>query len=160
MRQCCLHLRAQFSEQRLLVRTPAGRLLAFHYRHRIIERIVHAVAFGPPVMIDQEVAGHAGHPGCKSAVRRAVAPERPVHPQEHILRQVLGFCPVAGKPIADVEDAARMATHKLLPGRAVSLEAFWTSWASCSNETQPRILKSFPKAPELPLPITRLRRLP
>ena len=36
----------------------------------------------------------------------------------------------------------------------------WTSWASCSNENQPLILKSFPKAPELPHPTTHLRRLP
>ena len=36
----------------------------------------------------------------------------------------------------------------------------WTSWASCSNETQPRILKSFSKAPELPRSTTFPRRLP
>src|SRR5262249_23303698 len=36
----------------------------------------------------------------------------------------------------------------------------WTRWASCSNENQPLILKSFSKAPELPRPTTRLRRLP
>ena len=33
------------------------------------------------------------------------------------------FGSIAREAVADVEDAARMATHKFLPGRAVALEA-------------------------------------
>src|SRR5262245_63382143 len=74
-------------------------------------------------MVDQKIARHARHPRCKSTVRRAVTRQRTVYPEKYILRQVLGFRSVAGEPVANVEYAARMATHKLLPGRAVSLEA-------------------------------------
>src|SRR5262249_49086251 len=123
MTQSRLHLRAQLCQQRLLVRPSSRRLLVLHYGHRIIQRIRGPIALGPSVMVAQQVARHAGHPGCKSAVDRAVATKGPVHPKEHILRQVLGFRSVAGKPVANVEYATRMATHKLLPGRAVSLEA-------------------------------------
>jgi hypothetical protein len=39
------------------------------------------------------------------------------------LRQVFGLCAIASKPVANVEDAARMTAHKFLPGRTVALEA-------------------------------------
>jgi hypothetical protein len=39
------------------------------------------------------------------------------------LRQVFGFGSISGEPVADIEDSARMLTYKLLPGRAISLEA-------------------------------------
>src|SRR3984893_8961138 len=52
-----------------------------------------------------------------------IAPKSFVHPEENVLRQVFGLCTIAGKPIANVEDAARMAAHKFLPGRTVALEA-------------------------------------
>src|SRR5499427_2968131 len=123
MGQSRLHLRAQLSQQRLLVRPPPRRLFVLHHRQRIVERIRCPIALRPPVMVNQEIARYTRHPRCKAAMRRAVAGKRPVYPKEHILRQVLGFRSVAGKPVANVEYAARMATHKLLPGRAVSLEA-------------------------------------
>ena len=56
-------------------------------------------------------------------MRRAIAPNRTVHPEEHFLREVFGLRAIAGKPIANIEDAARVAAHKLLPGRTVALEA-------------------------------------
>jgi len=74
-------------------------------------------------MIDQEVARHASHPSGKAAVGRAIAPKSTVHPQEDFLRKVFRIRSVAGKSIANIEDAARVATHKLLPGRTVALEA-------------------------------------
>jgi hypothetical protein len=46
-----------------------------------------------------------------------------VNPQEDVLRQILGFGSIAGEPIADIEDAARVLAYKLLPGGAISLEA-------------------------------------
>jgi hypothetical protein len=54
---------------------------------------------------------------------RSITGQRTINPEEHILRQILGLCAVAGEPIADVKDAARMASHKFLPGRPVALEA-------------------------------------
>ena len=74
-------------------------------------------------MVDQQVARHARHPSPKSAVRRTITRQRPVDPQEDILREVLCLCAIPREPIADIEDAARMAAHKLLPGRTVALEA-------------------------------------
>src|SRR5258708_20805602 len=73
-------------------------------------------------MINQQVPRHARRPSRKSPVRRTVTPQRPVHPEEHVLRQVLGFRAVAREPVANVEYAARVAAHKFLPGRAFALE--------------------------------------
>jgi hypothetical protein len=39
------------------------------------------------------------------------------------LRQVFRIRAVTGKPVTNVEDPARVAAHKLLPGRTVALEA-------------------------------------
>src|SRR5262249_4075218 len=113
----------QFSQQRLLVRPARRGFLVFYHRHGIVERISHPVALGPPVMVDQQVARHAGHPSPKSAVCRTIAPERTINSQEHVLRQILCLAAIPGKPIANVEDPARMAAHELLPGRTVALEA-------------------------------------
>src|SRR6266849_5389755 len=74
-------------------------------------------------MVDQKVARHTGHPSGKSSVCRTIAPNRTVHPEEHFLRQVFDLRTIAGKPIANIEDAARVAAHKLLPGRTIALEA-------------------------------------
>src|SRR5215470_1615162 len=123
MRQCRLHLRAQLYQQCLFVRPSPGRFLVLDHRHRGVQRVRRPVALRPPVMVNQKIARHAGHPRGKTAVRRAIASERAVYPEEHILRQIFGLRPVARKPVTNVEYAARMATHKLLPGRAVSLEA-------------------------------------
>jgi len=73
-------------------------------------------------MVDQQVASYAGRPRRKAAVRRAVTRQRPVHAKEYILRQVFCLRAVAREPVADVEDAARMAAHKFLPGRTIALE--------------------------------------
>ena len=54
---------------------------------------------------------------------RPITGQSTVDPEEHILRKVLGFRTVAGEPVADVKNAARVATHKFLPGRPVALEA-------------------------------------
>src|SRR5580700_6470915 len=54
---------------------------------------------------------------------RTIAPKSLIHPEENVLRQVFGFRAIAGKPVANVEDAARMTAHKFLPGRTVALEA-------------------------------------
>ncbi len=74
-------------------------------------------------MIDQQVSRHARHPSCKPAVRRSIAPQRPVDPQKNVLREVFRLRAIPREPIANVEDAARMAAHKLFPGRTVALEA-------------------------------------
>ena len=74
-------------------------------------------------MIDQQVSRHARHPSRKPSVRRSIAPQSPVDPQENVLREVFRLRAIPGEPIANVEDAARMAAHKLLPGRTVALEA-------------------------------------
>jgi len=118
-----LHLRAEFAEEYLFVWASRRRLLVFDDWHGIVKRIRNAVTLGAPVMIDKKVASHASHPSSKAAVRRSVTAKRPINPEKNILRQVLGFRAIADEPVTDVKDAARMATHKLLPGRANSLEA-------------------------------------
>jgi hypothetical protein len=62
-------------------------------------------------MVDQEVARQAGHPGCKPAVDRAVASERPEHPEKNLLTQILGLVPAAGEPVTKAVNAPRMASH-------------------------------------------------
>src|SRR6266481_6213737 len=74
-------------------------------------------------MIDQQIARHARHPRRKPSVRRSIAPQSPVDPQENVLREVFRLRAIPREPIANVEDAARMAAHKLFPGRSVALEA-------------------------------------
>src|SRR5580692_11141772 len=74
-------------------------------------------------MVNQQVARHASHPSCETAMGRTITRQCAVNPEEDILREVLGFRAVSGKPVANVKDAARMATHKFLPGRPVALEA-------------------------------------
>src|SRR2546423_918179 len=54
---------------------------------------------------------------------RTITAQRAVHPEENILRQVLGFRAVSREPVADVKDAPVVPTHKFLPGRPVALEA-------------------------------------
>src|SRR5690348_11156456 len=103
-------------------------------------------------MVNQKVARHAGHPSGKSAVCRTIAGQRTVHPKEHILREVLGFRAVAGEPVADIEYAARVATHKFLPGRAVSLEALQDQLGILlQRKVSLASSKACRKAPESPL---------
>jgi hypothetical protein len=73
-------------------------------------------------MVDQQIARHAGHPGGKAAMRRPIAPQRAIDPEENFLRQVLGLGSIAREPVANIEDAARVTPHKLLPGRTVASE--------------------------------------
>src|SRR5260370_7814024 len=54
---------------------------------------------------------------------RPITSQRPVNPQENILRQVLGFRSVSGEPVANVKHAPGVSAHKFLPGRPVALEA-------------------------------------
>src|SRR3977135_3370063 len=54
---------------------------------------------------------------------RTITSQRAVHPEENILRQVLGFRAVSREPVADVKNASGVPTHKFLPGRSVALEA-------------------------------------
>ena len=54
---------------------------------------------------------------------RSVACQSPVHAKENILREILRFRAIAREPITDIEDPARMAAYKFLPGRAIALEA-------------------------------------
>jgi hypothetical protein len=122
-RQRGLHLRTEFAEENLLVGPARGRLLIFDHRHCVIQRVRDAVALGAPVMVDKKVASHASHPSGKAAVRRSVTAQSLVNPDEDILRQILGFGAIAGEPVADVEDSARVLAHKLLPGGTISLEA-------------------------------------
>ena len=56
-------------------------------------------------------------------MRGTIAPKSFVYSEEHVLRQVFGLCAIASKPVANVEDAARMTAHKFLPGRTVALKA-------------------------------------
>jgi hypothetical protein len=74
-------------------------------------------------MVNQQIPRHARHPSCETAMGRTIASQCAVNPEENILRQVLGFRAVSGEPVANVKDAARMSTHKFLPGRPVALEA-------------------------------------
>src|SRR2546430_7320438 len=74
-------------------------------------------------MVNQQIARHARHPGCESAMSRTIAAQSPVHSEENILRQVLGLRSVSREPVADVKNAPAVATHKFLPGRPVALEA-------------------------------------
>ncbi len=89
----------------------------------VLERVRDAVALGAAVVVDEKVARHAGHPSGKAAIGGTIAPNSFIHPEENLLRQVFGFRAIAGKPVANVEDAARMTAHKFLPGRTVALEA-------------------------------------
>src|SRR6266568_5697347 len=54
---------------------------------------------------------------------RTITPQCPVNPEEHILRQVLGFRSVSGEPVANIKHAPGVSAHKFLPGRPVALEA-------------------------------------
>src|SRR5262245_25171377 len=74
-------------------------------------------------MVNQQIACHAGHPSCESAMSGTITPKCAVHAEENVLRKIFGFRAVAGESVANVEDAARVATHKFLPGRPVALEA-------------------------------------
>ena len=56
-------------------------------------------------------------------MRRTIAPQCPVNPEEHILRQVLGLRSVSREPVANIKYAPRVSAHKFLPGRPVALEA-------------------------------------
>jgi len=102
----------------------AGRPIpCFHDRHLVVQRIRYAVPLGSTIMVNQEIARHAGHPSCESAMGRTVTSQSPVHTEENILRQVLGFRSVSREPVANVKDAPAVTTHKFLPGRPVALEA-------------------------------------
>ena len=74
-------------------------------------------------MVDQQIPCDTGHPRGKSSVCRAVTAESPVYPQENFLGNILGFGAVADEAVAHIENAARVAAHKFLPGRAIALEA-------------------------------------
>jgi len=121
--QSRVHLRTEFAEKQLLIRAASRRLLVFNHWHSVLERVCNAVALGAPIMVDQEVARNAGHPGCEPAMGGSIAPKSLIHPEENFLRQVFGFRAIASKPVANVEDAARVTAHKFLPGRTVALEA-------------------------------------
>jgi hypothetical protein len=54
---------------------------------------------------------------------RTITSQRPVNPEENILRQVLGFRSVSGEPVANVKHAPGVSAHKFLPGRPIALEA-------------------------------------
>src|SRR6266852_6196656 len=69
------------------------------------------------------MARHAGHPSCESAMGRTVTSQSPIHTEENILRQVLGFRSVSREPVANVKDAPAVTAHKFFPGRPVALEA-------------------------------------
>jgi hypothetical protein len=56
-------------------------------------------------------------------VSRAVACQSPVHAKENILREILRFRAITREPVTNIEDPARMATYKFLPGRAIAQEA-------------------------------------
>src|SRR5262249_20641586 len=109
--------------ERRLVRPPGGRFFLFEPGQGVVERVSDAVAFGPPVMVNEEVAGDASHPGGKAAVRRVVTPQRAVDAQEDILAQILGLVAIAGETVAQIVDSPRVPPHKLLPGRTVAREA-------------------------------------
>src|SRR5208282_2103829 len=64
----------------------------------------------------------ARHPCREPAVHRAITAQRAVHPQEHLLRNILGLGSVAHKSVAYVVNPARVAAHKFLPGQAIALE--------------------------------------
>src|SRR5260370_27849366 len=118
-----LYLAAQFPKKRLLIGPAPHGFLVFHQRHFVVQRIGDAVPLGSTVMVNQEIARHTGHPCSEPAMGGSVRAQSPVDPEEDVLRQVLGFGAIACEPVADVKDAARMATHKFLPGRPVALEA-------------------------------------
>src|SRR5271155_578731 len=73
-------------------------------------------------MIHQQIARDAGEPRRKRAESRPVARERAIDAQENFLAEVLGFGGIAGEPVAQVENAPRVAPHKFLPGRPFAPE--------------------------------------
>jgi hypothetical protein len=81
-------------------------------------------------------------------VRRAVTPQRPVYPKEHILRQVLGFRAVPREPVTDAINPARVTAHKFLPGRSFALETLLDQ------------LGILLQAPSVPSPSHLLRQYP
>jgi hypothetical protein len=107
----------------LLIRAAGDRLFVLDHRHGIVQGIGDAIPLGSTVMVNQQIARHTGHPCSETAMSRPITGQSPVNSEEHILRKVLGFRAVASEPVANVKNAARVATHKFLPGRPVALEA-------------------------------------
>jgi hypothetical protein len=71
-------------------------------------------------MIYQKISRNAGNPGAKRSVNIAVASQRFVNAQENFLREVFSFLPLIREPVAEVENASRVAAHKFLPRGAIS----------------------------------------
>jgi hypothetical protein len=118
-----LYLAAQLTQKRLFIRASSHRLFVLNNRHSVVEGIGDPVPLRSTVMVNQQIARHTGHPCGETAMSRPITGQGTVHPEEDILREVLGFRAIAGEPVADVKDAARVATHKFLPGRPDALEA-------------------------------------
>src|SRR6516162_6457454 len=97
-------------------------MLLLEHRHRIVDRIRHAVVARAPVMIHQQIPRHAGEPCGKRSIRRPVTRERPIDAQEDILAQILRVGGVSREAIAYVVYAPRVPAHEFLPGRPFAPE--------------------------------------
>src|ERR1700719_942817 len=75
------------------------RVLFLEHRHRIVDRIRHAIVAGSPVMIDQQVARHAGEPRRKRSIRRPITRERAIDAQKNLLAQILRVGCVPRNPV-------------------------------------------------------------
>lgn len=74
-------------------------------------------------MIYQKISRDARNPRSKRAVDIAVASQRFIYSHENFLRKVFSLLPLIREAVTEVEYAPRVASHKLLPGGAVSAEA-------------------------------------
>src|SRR5215813_8683161 len=75
------------------------------------------------VMIDQEVTAQPSQPGDEGAFHRAVAFQRPEHPQKNLLRQILCLGITSGEPVAKPVNTASMQPDQLLPTGRVTAQA-------------------------------------
>jgi hypothetical protein len=92
-------------------------------------------------MIYQKISRNARNPGAECSVNIAVASKRFVNAHENFLRKVFSFLPLIGEAVAEVEYAARVASHKFLPCGDVTAQAlldqlsFWFQFSVCLAST-------------------------
>src|SRR5207249_970844 len=82
--------------------------------------IRHAVRFRSPVMIDQQVPRQPSEPYSKRSLGGAKTPQRPKHPHENFLGQILRLGIRAHKTIADPIHAPGMDFYQVLPGALIA----------------------------------------
>src|SRR5437879_4445142 len=74
-------------------------------------------------MVDQKVAGNGGEPCSKCALPHVVGAQSAIDLDKNVLGKILGIVGRAGKPIAQVVNAAAVKTHDFLPGCGIATQA-------------------------------------